>query len=132
MIVLSPPYSSEAVFSQKIAPKSHQNRTWFFRMLLIDRRLTQKSKKLIFPKKGTRKTHFSPKKEQKHPQGAPSRQNRGFFALKIAQNRKKSHLVFVDVVDTQAIKRKIEKPHFPKIETKTLGHHHGEPEGKKQ
>lgn len=53
---------------------------------------------------------------------------------KIAKNRKKSHLVFVDVVDTQKIRRKNAKTHFPKIETtkNPRGHRHGKPPREKQ
>lgn len=50
---------------------------------------------------------------------------------KIAKNRKKSHLVFVYLVDIQAIERKITKTHFPKNRNKNPRvNHHGKPEGK--
>ena len=119
-------------FSHKIALKSHQNRTWFFRILLVYRQLDEKTQKPIFPKIGAKNRLSRDMKGVMSAIYTPKSQFSHFSRLFFAQNRKKSHLVFVYLVGIQAIRRKSEKTHFPKIEaTKNPRvNHHGEPEGK--
>lgn len=115
-------------FSQKIAQKSH-----LIFPYVIDRQvIKRKCDKNDFPKNRDEKTPISGHGWVKSVFYTPKSQFSRFSRLKIAQNRTKSHLVFLYVINTQAIKRKIEKPHFPKIE-KTKNprvNHHGKPEGK--